>query len=63
MFGVGRAARFTLAMWNPANRGAMADIETTKKRYPTDLTDEERERTRPFLPTPANLDGREAAKR
>jgi len=41
-------------MWNPANRGGKADIEKTTKRYPTDLTDEEWERTRPFLPTPTN---------
>jgi len=31
----------------------MADIEKKTKRYPTDLTDEEWERIRPFLPKPA----------
>jgi transposase len=31
----------------------MAKIEKKTKRYPTDLTDEERERIAPFLPKPA----------
>ena len=32
-------------MWTQANRGRMANIEKKTKRYPSDLTDEEWERT------------------
>lgn len=37
-------------MWTRVSRGRMADIEKNTKRYPTDLTDAEWERVRPFLP-------------
>lgn len=36
-------------MWTPATRGRMAEIERKTKRYPTDLTDEEWARIKPFL--------------
>ena len=40
-------------MWTQASRGRMAEIARKTKRYPTDLTDEEWEGVRPFLPKPA----------
>src|ERR687896_1475068 len=39
-------------MWNPTNRGRMADLAKKTKRYPTDLTDEEWSRIEPLLPRP-----------
>jgi putative transposase len=47
-------------MWTPATRGRMAKIEQQTKRYPTDLTDEEWGRIRPFLPG-ASKSGRPVA--
>jgi len=40
-------------MWTQANRGRMADIAKKTKRYPSHLTDEERERIAPLLPRAA----------
>ena len=37
-------------MWTLATRDRMAEIEKKTKRYPTDLTAEERARIEPFLP-------------
>jgi putative transposase len=39
-------------MWTRDNRGRMADIARKTRRYPSDLTDEERERIQPLLPKP-----------
>jgi len=39
-------------MWTQANRGRMAEIEKKTKRDPTDLTGEEWDRIRLFLPKP-----------
>ena len=39
-------------MWTPESRQRMASLEKRAKRYPTDLTDEEWERIKPFLPRP-----------
>ena len=40
-------------MWTSVSRGRMANIAKKAKRYPSDLTDEEWEWMRPFLPKPA----------
>lgn len=39
-------------MWAPAIRGRLAAIKKKTKRYPSDLTDEERSSIEPVLPQP-----------
>ena len=39
-------------MWTEQSRGQMAKIGKKTKRYPSDLTDEERERIAPLMPKP-----------
>ena len=39
-------------MWTQESRGRIAAIARKTKRYPTDLTDKEWERSKPLLPKP-----------
>lgn len=39
-------------MWTEASRGRISNIERKTKRYPSDLTDEQRERIAPLMPRP-----------
>jgi putative transposase len=41
-------------MWTSESRGRMAQIARKTKRYPSDLTDEEWQAIKPFLPGPAS---------